>query len=332
MRPAFTRTELLVTLATLTLLGLILIPTLARAAGGSTRATCLQNLQALGAATQMYAEEDATELLIPIHQMAVVDNGQINGYWYGTRWGWRTANWYTWGGATASEPFLVVEGDGPTLGQGTVMEWYGAQTRPLTRFLYPDITEDPSQGAYVFDLPAFRCPQDAGYPVGLELADAPESNAGRPCYATLGSSYRANRSGWLGESFAFSISPYGHKRADLVRPERTIFGGDALYGEMLDGAVEFLGWHGALQRDNVLYCDGSARLTHFGEMSPLVADPRLPLDPAIAESTLRGDTYQIDVYPTPGASIFNSSVSGAATGWPFEAAKANLKPVSAPWE
>ena len=234
-RPGMTPAEVLVFAATCTLLGLVLIPTLARAGGGSTRATCLQNLQALGAATQMYAEQDSRELLMPLHAMQVVDIGPLGGLFNGTVWSYRTANWFTWGGATATEEFYVAPSSGPLLGQGDTGRYYGAQTRPLTRFLYPDITEDPDAGMYVTNLPAFRCPRDVGFP-SITLAggeqlidDSPEANADRPCYDTLGTSYRPNLAGYFGGAYHFTYGPAGHKRSDLATPERVIFGGDAVW-------------------------------------------------------------------------------------------------------
>ncbi len=69
-RCALTRAEVLVFALTFALLGLVLLPALA-SGQHSRRATCLQNLRAIGATTQAYAEDDSAELLLPIHQMMV---------------------------------------------------------------------------------------------------------------------------------------------------------------------------------------------------------------------------------------------------------------------
>ncbi len=315
-RHALTRAEVLVFGLTLGLLGLVLLPALA-SGQLSRRATCLQNLRAIGAATQAYAEDDATELLLPIHQMMVNNTQLFAPAFANTMWSWRTANFFAWGGATATEEFLVLENFGPIIGRGWTRCW-GAQTRPLTRFLYPEITEDPDNDEYVTDLPLFHCPQDAGYVESHEPygdADCPQANVGRPCYTTLGSSYRANLAGSFAAqpnsnyTGAFSYGPWGHKRADIANPSRVILGADALYGEMVD-ALGYTGWHGGQDSDNVLYCDGAARLTQFIEGQPIPAAPRLPLGPGYDDLWTRGDTYQLDVYPTPGARIWGYSVGG----------------------
>ncbi len=251
-------------------------------------------------------------------------------------WPWRTVNWFAWGGATAPEQFLCYEGGGPYIGQSATAAW-GAQTRPLTRYLYPDISEDLIGGQYVFDVPVFHCPQDVGYPVDQFVDDSPMSNAGRPCYTTLGNSYRANMHGGFsgaGSTFrsAASLGPWGHRRSDLVNADRIALGGDAMFGSMTGSLVGLMGWHGEIDHDNVVYCDGSARYTFVSPVTPIDPDPRLPLDANCAYMESRGDTYQLDAYPTPMAFIWGPAgapwFEPQTPQWPRSGMKRNLQPMN----
>ena len=340
-RRALTRAEVLLVGLTLALVGLLLLPTLARGQH-SRQATCLQNLASIGLATQVYAEDDAAELLLPIHQMMVNNTDVFAGEFGSTIWSWRTVNWFAWGGATASERFLCHEGGGPYVGQGTTAVW-GAQTRPLTRYLHPYLSEDPGSGQYVFDVPAFHCPQDVGYPDDPYVDDAPIFNAERPCYTTLGNSYRANMNGTYSATAggaytgAFSHGPWGHKRSDLVNTSRVVLIGEPIFF----GPLGWLGWHGEVDSDNVLYVDGSAHLTLWTTPSPISPDPRLPLHPAFVYQSSRADQFQFDCYPTPGAFIWAAAPHirtlltmggpGGEIEWPYAGYKENLTPVPAPW-
>ena len=340
---AVARAEVAVIAATLSLLALILGPAIADG-GRSTRATCLQNLRAIGMATQTYAEDDAAELLLPIHQMMVNNTALFGGAFAGTRWSWRTANWFAWGGATASERFHCDDlGEGPLLGQGITRYW-GAQTRPLTRYLYPELTEDPNNNEFVTELPIFHCPQDAGYPDDPNVDDSPIWNAGRSCYTTLGNSYRASMNGsfYAGDAMyrgAFSYGPWGHKRSDLVNASRVVLIGEPIFFSYFS-PVGYAGWHGAVDSDHVLYVDGSVRLTQWTSLSPISADPRLAVDSGFNDYDSRDNDFQLDCYPTPGALIWaaDASVRWSLTGpfadesaWPYAGYKDNLEPVLPPW-
>ena len=347
-RRGMTRAEILVLGLTVALLGALLLPTFARGQH-SPRATCLQNLRAIGMATQMYAEDDEVELLLPIHVMTLTNTNVFGGDFLGTHWAWRTANWFVWGGATANDQFFCAGSSGPFLGQDRTRYW-GAQTRPLTLYLYPDLTEDPDHDRYVTDLPIFRCPQDAGYPDDPNIDDSPIFNAGRSCYATLGNSYRAMMNSRYAASVgsssykgAFSFGPWGHKRSDLVNTSRVVLIGEPVFFASVgsgDSGVDYVGWHDEVDSDHVLYVDGSARATQVTPTLPIPADPRLPVDPMLTGSNTRADQFQLDCYPTPGALIwaYNETVRATLTqgdngdsAWPFKGYKDNLSPVVPPW-
>ncbi|MBN2445309.1 MAG: prepilin-type N-terminal cleavage/methylation domain-containing protein [Phycisphaerae bacterium] len=342
----FTLIELLVVVAIIALLISILLPSLSAAREQGKKAVCLANLRSIGMACHTYSDVDSAELLLPIHQM-MVHNTSMYSSTLGM-WGWRLANWMAWGGSTATKDFKITEAVGKPLGQWST-RLYAASTRPLNKFLYPNLQEDltnASNPRYEHNLKQFQCPGDRGYPDSDLIDDSPIANANRSCYDTLGNSYRASLNGSFSANGAnyqgvFTYGPWGHRTSELVNTGRVILFGEPTFFNMIGReddsgdeekeAVLVLGWHRQLLKDNLVYCDGSARTT--------TAEGITAIRPAdlVASSfdtyTCRGSTFQLDTYPTPGAYIGGKMRPGTdfqlsaddARKWPYAHYSDNLK-------
>ena len=334
----FTLIELLVVIAIIALLVGILLPSMSQAREQAKRAYCLSNLRSIGAAALSYAAEDSKELIIPIHQM-------MTSYMpSGDYWMWRTVNWFSFGGRSAPLPFLTDSGPRPL---DDTSRW-AAHTRPLNRYIYGDImTADEAA------LKLYRCPSDRGYPYHEDIDDSPIENADRPCYDTLGSSYRASlycmlpprRSAYIG---AFAIGPWGHMLSTIPNASQVAVFGEPTFFNMIgmdNGVVNpdpviAMGWHGKMMVDNLVFCDGSAR--------PTRAAGHEAVDEQIARAKMevgnnwdlisRGPGWRFDLWPTPGARIWAHNPDDKFWNpgytalpferwktWPFYGAQDNLR-------
>lgn len=339
---AFTLIELLVVVAIIALLISLLLPALAGAKEQGKRAKCLANERQIAIAAQSYALEDQKEQVIPIHKKMVEPVTQ--GFWYA-----RTVNWFAWGGPSGKIPFLT----GPTSGgllresdpldppppAGVLLQpdW-SVKTRPLNKYIF-------TGGLNYADtkkIEMFHCPSDVGYArstLTAPIDDAPAANANRPCYDSLGNSYRGslyclmNQSG-NGESFA--IGPWGHRLSTILSAARTIQFGEPTFFNMigLDSGgndrdpILLTGWHKKPMTDNLIFCDGSARSTRADKILH-VDDASGTQMNAIAGYISRGPTWSLDVFPTPGARIWGTSLipSGPPQSdqWPFLGYQTNLR-------
>jgi hypothetical protein len=342
-RFALTLADLIFAASAVLVVTLVVGPALTKPRATARLTDCLSNLQRIGMALHAYAAEDPREQAIPLQMDMVADPtylgpvGADNGYWL-----WRTANWYAWGGQSAtlvfktssSSPAGYAFSDAPPQDGNSIpyiqRPDYAAAHRPLNGYIAPDL------------LDVFHCPADAGYPSSLN--DMPTANLNRPCWDTLGDSYQASLAQYVksyaSEPYAGALSfgAWGHRLSTLPNPGRMILIRDGLWSHLLGADPNGppnpppVGWHGVAGSDNVLFCDGSARLTSAlgADFSrgrrPLSADG-LKLDqPPICDATgICGPTWQVDCYPTPGAVVFGdwSVEIQVHNCWPYRHAQMN---------
>jgi hypothetical protein len=308
---------------------LVLLPSFLAARDDARRIACLSNLSQLARASASYAVEDGGNRLIPIHYSLVRADAK-NG-WRGTPWWWRTAQPHAFGGGTA--------GPYPTsAGSITVMQdergLWAARNRPLNPYLYGE--------NFPQSLPLYYCPADAGYPNARWVNDCSPEAMGLPCHEYLGNSYRITVCGFTWTSGQdsigfFSTGVLGHARSDLENPSRTVlyaeptFAGFARPEVAADPSLKTTkGWHGQTQKDNVAYCDGSARATladaHTDWPDALLKEMNCTSGYPWTTFLRRGRTWQIDCYPEAGVRIPMKDASGTdisptpeqAGGWPFD--------------
>jgi type II secretory pathway pseudopilin PulG len=328
-RIAVTLVEVIAVTAIILLLLAMISPSLQQIRSSSHVSACLYNLQQIGSAVMAYAYEDPAEQAIPIHANMV----QTCSYWE-----WRTANWFAWGGQSATERFQ--------LGGGLAL-WLGLidQLPPVTlpAPLY-DQSNRPLNG-YVATLDVFHCPNDEGYPVCDLVYASPYANLGIPCWSSLGNSYRANLASYVqiagggtqgASRGAYAYGPWGHRLSTISSPQRVVLMAEPLLGAQL-GTIAFpgvppelaWGWHNAYLTNNALMCDGSARPVRTCKESS--TPDLLPAGPPVYDFDLltRCSDWQLDCYPTPGAIIWGNWVEythGPAAGeWPWKDYQDNLR-------
>ncbi|MCG3127999.1 MAG: hypothetical protein CHACPFDD_02872 [Phycisphaerae bacterium] len=311
---AFTRWDLVVSVLAMLLLALIALPAVNASRRAARLADCLSNLSAIGAATQAYAMDDPKEFIIPIQQMMRRETPIDH-------WGWRTVNWFAWGGANGTSRFLIDCDDpddpacGPLIGEaGTPYDVWAEETRPLN--------------GYVGDLSVFHCPQDVGYPVGSLGKDVPDASRGRVLFDMLGNSYSASMTGiFRSNGEAFALGPWGQRLSRLAALDRLIILGDAVWDDILSRDMEF-GWHGEAMADNMLFADGSARRTP-ARWDSYRADTQDDWRRKVFSFVFVVRTYDwtIDCFPTPGAVIWgnwNFSESQKRY-WPYKDYQNNME-------
>jgi hypothetical protein len=347
-RPALTITELAVVGIMLVVLTAVVLPGVAAVSRRDAGATCLSNLGQLGQASLMYATDDLRSLIVPMHRMDVSsDHGK--GF-TGGPWGWRTAQPIAFGGRTPITRMPTAGGDVTVLMEA---ELWGTPTRPLN----PYVAGNRSRGSDWLEV--FHCPADSGYSESVYAwpdpldGPAPPEAAGIPCFDFLGNSYRANTCGvfWSAGFYtalgSLAVSPKGHTPAQILNPARVVLYSDPLFyatTRLAASGIEFepfQGWHGEMMADNVVYCDGSARLTALGELYEFdeeeLADMDYCQDFDPSWFLRRGPTWQMDCYPAPGAltktysfsthrSIFSMGHISDRTGWPFTGFTQNESP------
>lgn len=323
-RTGFTLIELLIVIAIIALLISILMPGLNRAREQGRRAVCLGSLRNIGTAGASYANSEPHELIIPIHERMVSLIGS-NRYWLR-----RTAMWFSWGGRSGQIPFLagtaanqqfMLNQTGPNHDGGR----WAAATRPMNRYLFRDL-----HAADDAEMRLFQCPSDVGYPAHPDIDDSPPQNAERPCYDTLGNSYRANLFGYYRPSSqaydgAISFGPWGHRLSSLPDRSQLVAYGEPLFFNMIgqdatSQPVIIPGWHGQVMTENLLFCDGSARPTSaYGLMKIDEQTAQAMNIGPNARFTARGPGWRFDTWPLPGARIWSENPTNPYWNPPFSA-------------
>lgn len=294
------------------------------------RAVCLYNLSAIGKALWQYASEDSADAALPIHASMLAPPR--------IEWEWRTISAHGWGGSSAVRRFKASErseywlsASSPPSGAISFRD-YDESTRPLTFF----ITGGRLAVSDRKKLEWFRCPYDRGYPDSRHIESAPQANAGRSCFETLGNSYRANllplatREGDAAKPMErqFSLGPWGTRISTLTKTNELVWVAEPPFFSMLSETetdpnvlqrVQRQGWHGRPWQDNVLFVDGSVRTTRIRDLGVTESPATQPA--VMSERWLvRGDGFRLDTYPVGGARIFgdwSDYIEKAAGRWPF---------------
>ncbi len=331
-RTAFTLIELLVVVAIISLLLSILLPSLSSAREQGKKVKCLANLNNLAKSMYQYANDDSAEQLIPIHYNMTVPR---------PKWDAKTVQWFAWGGRSGQRAFLYTVGGGWFLDDTSpdptaeALPDYAASRRPLNLYMFGDVGPGDAKR-----MEWFHCPSDTGYPDNPYIDDSPPANAERPCYDTLGNSYRASMASWgIGElnsasEGAFALGPWGHRLTTLVDTGRLVLLGEPTWFNMIGqdlrgGAAEVRvdGWHKQKMVGNLAFCDGSARATK-AEKAQLIDTAAMGIDPEAADTLHRGSSYRLDVYPVGGARIFGrwpqTSDPAKSDLWPWRNFQDNL--------
>ena len=331
-----TLVEVLVVAGVGVLLSAVVLPGLAAGNRESRTARCLSNLREIGRASLFYATDDDYENIVPLGMVHVRD-WPTNEHFPG-EWGWRTAEPFSFGGRAAIAPFPVASEQVRALmspEEGGKYAWQ-PERRPLNRYIAGGPDPDPQA------MEVYHCPFDTGYPDADWVGGAPPSAAGIPCYDFLGNSYRMNTTGlaWMGGG-SFTSGPWGHMASSIAStPAETVLYCEPIFYGLTRTWPDYpdaYGWHGDFRSDNVVYCDGSARLTRSdpiyefsnGELEEMGYTQHFEWNWFLR----RGPGYQMDCYPTPGAQIgkynrSNVSVTPQVSygDWPFDNCRHNLRP------
>jgi prepilin-type N-terminal cleavage/methylation domain-containing protein len=333
---AFTLIELLVVIAIIALLMAILLPALASAREKGKQALCLNNLSQLARASHTYAADATHEQIVPIHQSKVRTDANKE---LGDNWWYLTAMPFAFGGRTAQQKFRFGGGSTDILMREQGI--WAARTRPLNKYIYGGSNTSDSN-----NMPLFRCPSDSGFPDTKLVDDYPRQSLGIPCYDLLGNSYRVNQAGLISDKgpgrWFFSVGSELHRISLLGNTGQMVLYTEPMFYSFSRKQIDdpdaadqtaIAGWHRVRLTDNVAYCDGSAR--------PTLADISATYDNALLDGMgftpdpnyrqnyhlflRRGRTWQVDVYPTPGAVILGQWYYQNNTpftdldmpGWPF---------------
>ena len=340
-RNGFTLIELLVVVAIIGLLISILLPSLSAAKEEARKAVCGSNLRQMGTACHTYATEDEKDLLVPVH---LSYQSPLSRFGWGSdpQWYARLALPFSFGGRTPSRTIPIPGTNVQEMIRRP--EYWGPNTRPMNIQLYGANfnTDDPNNGVTA-DLPLFHCPSDRGYPNSNWVQDAPATAFDIPLYEMLGNSYRLNTAGVFfitPYSGMFTSGPFGHPLSSLVNASNVVVMAEPMFynfsrpsAQFQPDLAEITGWHKKTMQENVLFVDGSARLTRCDDVTELDDASLQQINYTDwnggrnwQQFMRRGATWQTDAWPAPGARVPILSRTGVdtgttprpgASGWPF---------------
>lgn len=335
-RKAITLLETTITLSSVAVLSVLLLPALSEARRQGKEVRCLANLGQLAGAALVYAAADANELAIPVHYLIGTSPGALSEY--------------EWGGKSGmGEP---QQGQNPIASKWGTVEGRGPATRELNRIIYGDVLPDyknnagPGQINWVhdmnLDLGVYRCPADYGY-TGHHLSAWKQSQL--TSFDHYGNSYAANTL-WVATPGAGCViesnSPFLKPVSRVPTPAQTVlfeencgrFGWHTNYGDTGDEGCASIsgpppgdvpltvrGWHGRFWMFQVAFVDGHAGMVRMrGHRQPA---PHLghyptwsgfPVDHDFWHcAIIRGPGWQLDTLPASAVRTNISCVnSGAA--------------------
>ena len=279
-RRAFTLVELLVVIAIIALLISILLPSLARAREQAKSMKCLGNLHDMGSAGFSYAADDPSDLLIPVHPNATLNN--TSNYVSGSR--------RCFGGKSGSSDYAdgffatgYDDNDGMHVG-------FGPPTRPLNRHIFKGAMADrwgqePEDRRLDEELvlEAFKCPSDVGFEerdTAVPSTYQTESKFGVSLYDLYGSSYqtgapligRPNNNETLS-----AIGAWMRPMSQIPNPSRVLLlsesknRGNEYWNSWAFGGDRYnWGWHGKIRTHNHTFADGHAQSVEFSVRTNVV--------------------------------------------------------------
>jgi prepilin-type N-terminal cleavage/methylation domain-containing protein/prepilin-type processing-associated H-X9-DG protein len=224
---AFTLPELLVSLALIVVLLAILLPALSAARVTSHREACRGHQRQVGTAWFAYLEDhEGAFPTIPAIRSGAEPGAEFTAAADDPAWGY--------GGVRSSSAT-----------GSTFLDF----NRPLSRYL-------PLRNARVPGEEFFRCPADAGI-----TGESPEAGTGaRTAYEAFGTSYRAVAALCDSRRAGIEGAPRGLTLREIITvPSRQAIMGDPLWYEVRENTGRHAEWHGAHDRCNVLFLDGSVR-------------------------------------------------------------------------
>ena len=240
-RAGFTLLELLVVIAIIAVLISVLLPALKMARETGKRVKCMSNMKQIGAGQLMYMEDNGPRVpwIMP-HPSA----------------SWRSQ--FVWGGFIAPRP-------DPTFGQNIDYMKWGADERPLSKYLAPAATRESKPDIY-------RCPGDRTRGFGIISGGSFTLNPHDTwtSWEAAGNSYAVNwfwmdyfRSSWgtsLMEQYSLKFMPdmVGGNASEFIVYYESLMHNIVQDSTHTGQGVQRFGWHHEFSKHVAVFLDGHA--------------------------------------------------------------------------